>query len=91
MSTVAYGETVEILTPESKVVCLVLNVEAQKIGAIVLDADTHVKPGQFVISRDVLLSVPTGEALLGRIINPLGKPVDDKGPIAARGHRWSKL
>jgi len=91
MSTVAYGETVEIITAQSKIVCLVLNVENQKIGAIILDADTHVKPGQYVISRDVLLSVPTGEALLGRIIDPLGKPVDDKGPIVSRGYRMVEI
>jgi F-type H+-transporting ATPase subunit alpha len=34
------------------------------------------------------MSVPTGESLLGRIIDPLGKPVDDKGPLAATEQRW---
>lgn len=37
------------------------------------------------------MSVPTGESLLGRIVDPLGNPVDDKGPIVARGTRWLKL
>lgn len=44
------------------------NVERKKIGAIVLDNDKFVKPGQIVISRDVSLSVPTGEELLGRLL-----------------------
>jgi F-type H+-transporting ATPase subunit alpha len=42
-----------------------------------------VRTGQHVISRNVLLSVPTGEALLGRIIDPLGNPLDGKGPIVS--------
>lgn len=87
LKKVAYGETVEIFTHAGPIACLVLNVERKKIGAIILDNDRFVKPGQIVISRDVLLSVPTGEDLLGRIINPLGQPVDDKGPIIPRGNR----
>lgn len=44
MSNVAYGETVDILTTASPVVCLVLNVERDKIGAIALDTDVNIKP-----------------------------------------------
>lgn len=44
MSNVAYGETVDILTGKGAVVCLVLNVERDKIGAIALDTDVNIKP-----------------------------------------------
>jgi F-type H+-transporting ATPase subunit alpha len=87
ISSVLYGETVDIITKEGAAICLVLNIERDKIGGIVLDNDTKVKPGQYVICSNVLMSVPTGESLLGRIVNPLGKPVDDKGPIVSRGSR----
>lgn len=64
--------------------CLVLNIETQKIGAIVLDADINIKPGQFVVSKNTLLRVPVGSVLLGRIVDPLGSPVDGKGAINAK-------
>lgn len=79
MSNVAYGETIDILTMVSPVVCLVLNVERDKIGAIALDSDINIKPGLYAICSGRLMSVATGDCLLGRIIDPLGNPVDDKG------------
>jgi F-type H+-transporting ATPase subunit alpha len=87
ISNVAYGETIDILTGDSIVTCLVLNLEHQKVNAIVLDADTNIKPGQIVICSGVLMRIPTGESLLGRIIDPLGNPVDNAGPISSRGFR----
>jgi len=76
ISNVAYGETVDILTGDSIITCLVLNLEYGKVNAIVLDADINIKPGQIVICSGILMRVPTGDSLLGRIIDPLGKPVD---------------
>lgn len=70
------------------VICLILNIERNKIGGIVSDDDTTIKPGQYVMCSGVSMSVPTGEALLGRIVDPLGKPVDDKGPITSRVLEW---
>lgn len=84
-------ETVDIITKEGRVMCLVLNIENNKVGGIVLDDDTKIKPGQYVICSGILMSVPTGESLLGRIVDPLGKPVDDKGPIVSRVLEWLKL
>jgi len=91
MSQVAYGETVDIITPKQHVVCLVLNVERNKIGAIALDTDMYVKPGLFAVCNGRLMSVPTGEALLGRIIDPLGKPVDNKGSLAYKERRMVEV
>jgi len=87
ISNVAYGETVDILTGDSVITCLVLNLEYGKVNAIVLDADINIKPGQIVICSGILMRVPTGDALLGRIIDPLGKPVDNGGSIISRGFR----
>jgi F-type H+-transporting ATPase subunit alpha len=91
MSNVAYGETVDILTGSQSVVCLVLNVEREKIGAIALDTDINIKPGLYAMCNGRLMSVPTGESLLGRIIDPLGKPVDDKGPLVAKERRMVEV
>jgi len=91
ISDVAYNETVEILTGDQKVVCLVLNIEKNKVSAIAMDSDVNIKPGQYVTCSGVLMSVPTGESLLGRIVDPLGNPVDDKGPIVARGTRMVEI
>jgi F-type H+-transporting ATPase subunit alpha len=55
---------------------LVLNLEYQKVSAIVLDTDINIKPGQLAICSGILMRVPTGKALLGRIIDPLGNPID---------------
>jgi F-type H+-transporting ATPase subunit alpha len=49
------------------------------VGAIALDVDVNIKPGLFGICSGRLMSVPTGDVLLGRIIDPLGNPVDNKG------------
>jgi len=91
MSDVAYGETVDILTGDTPVVCLVLNVERDKIGAIALDSDINLRPGFFSICSGRLMSVPTGESLLGRIIDPLGIPVDDKGPLSSKSSRMVEV
>src|SRR5690606_13301267 len=91
MSNVAYGETVDILTGQGTVVCLVLNVERDKVGAIALDTDVNIKIGLFAICSGRLMSVPTGDSLLGRIIDPLGNPVDDKGPLNSNQTRMIEV
>jgi len=87
MYKVSNGEVVDIMTAKGPVTCLVLNIEIDKIGAIILDSDINVKPGQFVVSRNSLLKVPCGAVLLGRIVNPLGQPLDGKGSVPARFFR----
>src|ERR1043166_2260546 len=62
---------------------LALNLEETEVGAIILGDYTSVKEGQEVRTTGKLLQVPAGKALLGRVVNALGQPVDGKGPIKA--------
>src|SRR3989442_9257752 len=62
---------------------LALNLEETEVGAIILGDYTSVKEGQEVRTTGKLLQVPAGKALLGRVVNVLGLPVDGKGPIKA--------
>ena len=71
----------EILEFESGVVGLALNLTEDSIGAVVLGNVEGLDEGQVVRSSGTILSVPVGDALLGRVINPLGVPLDGKGPI----------
>lgn len=63
---------------------LVLNLEADSVGAVVLGSDEDLAEGQIVKCTGNMLTVPVGEALLGRVVDPLGNPVDGKGPIDAQ-------
>jgi F-type H+-transporting ATPase subunit alpha len=60
-----------------------LNLERDSIGAIMLGEYSHVKEGDSVKGTGQILSVPVGEELIGRVVNPLGQPLDNKGPINA--------
>lgn len=62
---------------------MALNLERDGVGAVVLGACEHLKEGQTVKCTGKVLSVPVGEALLGRVVNALGEPIDGKGAIAA--------
>src|SRR3954465_15581908 len=62
---------------------LALNLEETEVGAIILGDYTKVEEGQEVRTTGKLLQVPAGKALLGRVVNSLGQPVDGKGPIQA--------
>ena len=60
-----------------------LNLEEDNVGAVLLGDATKVKEGDTVKSTGRIISVPTGDGLLGRVVNALGDPVDGKGPLAA--------
>src|SRR2546423_72245 len=60
---------------------LALNLEETEVGAILLGETTKVSEGDEVKTTGKLLQVPVGKALLGRVVNTLGQPIDDKGPI----------
>ncbi len=62
---------------------LALNLEENEVGAIVLGDSTAVKEGDEVKTTGRLLSVPVGKGLLGRVVDPLGEPLDGKGPISS--------
>ena len=76
---VCYGEMVTFCTSRhfgKKVVGLVLNLEIDKVGVVVLGDDSEVVPGDFVCRNFTLMNVPTGDHLLGRVVDPLGNPID---------------
>ncbi len=61
---------------------MVLNLEEDNVGATVLGEVTHIKEGDPVKRTGRIVEVPVGEAVLGRVVNPLGQPLDGKGPIS---------
>lgn len=71
----------EMLEFTGGVVGVALNLEQDSIGVILLGDDTNIKQGDKVTATGKILSVPVGEALVGRVVNPLGEPVDNKGAI----------
>jgi F-type H+-transporting ATPase subunit alpha len=60
---------------------MALNLERDSVGAVVLGAYEHISEGDVVKSTGRVLEVPVGEALLGRVVNSLGQPIDGKGPL----------
>ncbi|MXW42504.1 MAG: F0F1 ATP synthase subunit alpha [Acidimicrobiia bacterium] len=71
----------EMLEFENGTIGLALNLDEDSIGAVVLGEVDEIEEGQAVRSTGDILAVPVGEALLGRVVNALGEPVDGKGPI----------
>ena len=63
------------------------NLEENSVGAIVLGDHLHIKEGMQVRALGELLSVPVGEALVGRVVNAIGEPIDGKGPIQTEHRR----
>src|SRR5512144_1664263 len=66
---------------------MALNLEEETVGAVILGNATGVKEGDTVKTTGRVVEVPVGSALLGRVVDPLGRPLDDKGPISASGSR----
>ena len=62
---------------------LALNLERDSIGAVILGSTEHLSEGQTAKCTGRILEVPVGEALLGRVVDALGNPIDDRGPIKA--------
>src|SRR3990170_1820579 len=66
---------------------LAFNLDEDEIGCIVLGESQHIEEGDLVKQTGQILSVPVGDGFLGRVIDPLGGPIDGKGPITAEGRR----
>jgi F-type H+-transporting ATPase subunit alpha len=62
---------------------IALNLEEDQVGSVLLGEYTAVKEGDTVRRTRTIMSVPIGDGLIGRVVNPLGQPIDDKGPIAS--------
>ena len=71
----------EMLKLSETLYALVFNLEEESIGAVLLGSDENVKEGDFVQRTKRVLEVPVGEALLGRVVDTLGRPLDGLGPI----------
>ncbi len=66
---------------------MVLNLEEDNVGAVVLGEDIHIKEGDLVKRTNRIAQVPVGEAMVGRVVNSIGEPLDGKGPIEAKEFR----
>jgi F-type H+/Na+-transporting ATPase subunit alpha len=66
---------------------LALNLEEDNVGIVLLGDDTLIKEGDEVRRTGKVIQVPVGEALLGRVVDPLGNPLDDRGPIETEDFR----
>ena len=66
---------------------MALNLEENSVAVVMLGDDADIKEGDTVELTHEVVSVPVGEALIGRVVDALGQPIDGKGPIAAQGER----
>ncbi|SEL30660.1 ATP synthase F1 subcomplex alpha subunit [Paenibacillus sp. cl141a] len=77
----------ELLEFQNGVFGLALNLEESNVGVVILGPYSEIKEGDQVKRTGRIMEVPVGEALLGRVVNPLGQPLDGKGPIEASAFR----
>jgi F-type H+-transporting ATPase subunit alpha len=73
----------ELLEFPGGVFGMALNLEEETVGAVILGDASEIKEGDVVKTTGRVVEVPVGTGLLGRVVDPLGRPLDDKGPIAA--------
>ena len=83
--------TNELLEFEGGLLGLALNLDVREIGAVLLGDGSKVEEGQTVKRTGEILSVPVGDGFLGRVVDPLGNPIDGLGPIKADGRRALEL
>ena len=82
------GELLEFIGEGGKTVYgLAQNLEEDEVGAVLLGDVTAIKENAQVRTTGRIVEVPAGKAMLGRVVNPLGQPIDGKGPIKAEGTR----
>jgi F-type H+-transporting ATPase subunit alpha len=77
----------ELLEFPGGVMGMALNLEEDNVGAVLFGPDTEIKEGDTVKRTGKIVQVPVGDALLGRVVNSLGQPIDGKGPIVADQYR----
>lgn len=71
----------ELLEFPGQVYGMALNLEEDNVGTVILGPDSEIKDGDLVKPTGRVVEVPVGEALIGRVVNALGQPIDGKGPI----------
>ncbi|MEV0430836.1 F0F1 ATP synthase subunit alpha [Micromonospora sp. NPDC049836] len=84
-------KTNELLEFEDGTLGVALNLDVREIGVVVLGDSAKLEEGQRVKRTDRVLSVPVGDAFLGRVVNALGQPIDGLGDIADEGYRELEL
>ncbi|MFT4955073.1 MAG: F-type H+-transporting ATPase subunit alpha [Brevundimonas sp.] len=85
LDNVQAGEMVEFT--KAGVKGMALNLERDNVGAVIFGADAEIAEGDEVRRLGEIVDVPVGKALLGRVVNPLGEPIDGKGPIKGAAER----
>ena len=80
LSKVVYGELLEFASGATGIA---LNLEENGVGCVLLSGESGVKEGEEVKGANRVVSVPSGQSLFGRVVNPLGEPIDGKGPVSA--------
>jgi len=78
LEKVMAGELIEF---PHNVAGIAMNLEEDQVGAVLLGEATEIKEGDEVRRTGRIMSVPVGDAMIGRVVNALGRPIDDKGPI----------
>ncbi len=84
LSNCGYNEMIEIETSSGVVPAFALNLMDGEIGAVLMDEDVKVRAGDRAKLTGRVMEVPVGEELVGRVVDPLGRPLDDKGPIKTK-------
>ncbi|MGD9029231.1 MAG: F0F1 ATP synthase subunit alpha [Anaerolineae bacterium] len=77
----------ELVESENGVLGIAFNLEADNVGVIIMGDYTDIAEGDTIRSLGRIVSVPVGDAFMGRVVDALGRPVDGKGPIASEGRR----
>ncbi len=77
----------ELIQFPGDIMGLVLNLEEDNVGAAIFGSDTEINEGDTVRRTGKVASVPVGDALVGRVVNPLGQPIDGKGPVVTDKYR----
>jgi F-type H+-transporting ATPase subunit alpha len=81
----------ELLEFPNNVYGMALNLEQDNVGCVLLGDEEGIKEGDIVKSTGRVVEVPVGEALIGRVVNPLGKEIDGKGPIKTTAKRPAEV
>ena len=88
LDNVQAGEMVEF---ENGLTAMALNLESDNVGVVILGDDRDIKEGTIVKRTGAIVDVPVGKALLGRVVDALGNPIDGKGPIETEERRRVEL
>ncbi|MCL2631843.1 MAG: F0F1 ATP synthase subunit alpha [Coriobacteriia bacterium] len=82
------GELLEFVSDDGEIIYgLAQNLDEREVGAVLLGDATVIKENNTVATTGRIVEVPSGKDFLGRVVNPLGEPIDGKGPIRAEGYR----